>query len=752
MFERRLIGYADKLSVAPGETLSFKVSCLDAGRYHADLVRLEGGDDPGGSGFSERVLPSAFSGEYTGRAQSVQCGSYATIPLDVRLDGLADFSLSAVVLSTTPFKGRQCIVGRWNEPAKRGFALVVTEDGGAGLLLGDGVRDTLVGTGVALPPGRWCHLAARFDSRAARVKVLQTPLEAGPGACIAAGPASVEAEIKLTLRHAEGPLMLAAWNEVELGADHGFDVHPGGAFNGKIARPRIVGCTVPDPELAGLAELTPPPALAGSVLGWWDLSRGIGTDEVRDASANGLHGRLHRGPVRAVTGPGWRGANQRWIDAPEEYDAVHFHDDDLLDAGWETDFEFTVPRDLPSGIYAARIRQGAPEGDEHIVFFVRPGRANRYRRVEAPLAFLAPTASYLAYGNYRLRLKPNPIFGPGTPTCVNDAFLARHPELGASLYDVHSDWSGVHFSSRHRPITNLRPRQNRIWGFPADLNIVAWLHHLGVSFEVITDEDLHEEGAGLLGRYRCVLTGSHPEYYSTSMLDAVDAYLEEGGRWMYLGGNGFYWRIAFHPVRPGIIEVRRAEDGTRAWIEAAGEYYHEYNGEYGGLWRRLGRPPNRTVGVGFAAQGFEGSTFYRRAPGADNPRARFIFEGVPGEIIGDFGSVGGGASGEEIDRFDVRLGSPAHALVLASATEHDAAMLRTKEEFLSTIPPMPDRKVRSDLVFFECPNGGAVFSTGSIAWAGALAHESFTNNVARITENVLRRFMDPKPFPLPWSR
>ena len=46
-------------------------------------------------------------------------------------------------------------------------------------------------------------------------------------------------------------------------------------------------------------------------------------------------------------------------------------------------------------------------------------------------------------------------------------------------------------------------------------------------------------------------------------------------------------------------------------------------------------------------------------------------------------------------------------------------------------------------------NGGAVFSTGSIAWAGSLAHNGYDNNVARITENVVRRFLDPRPFDPP---
>jgi N,N-dimethylformamidase len=74
-------------------------------------------------------------------------------------------------------------------------------------------------------------------------------------------------------------------------------------------------------------------------------------------------------------------------------------------------------------------------------------------------------------------------------------------------------------------------------------------------------------------------------------------------------------------------------------------------------------------------------------------------------------------------------------------------VIKTKEEFLTAVPPDPaDPDVRADLVFFETPHGGAVFSTGSIAWAGSLAHEGYRNDVARITENVIRRLLDPEPF------
>jgi N,N-dimethylformamidase len=48
-------------------------------------------------------------------------------------------------------------------------------------------------------------------------------------------------------------------------------------------------------------------------------------------------------------------------------------------------------------------------------------------------------------------------------------------------------------------------------------------------------------------------------------------------------------------------------------------------------------------------------------------------------------------------------------------------------------------------ISYTPPNGGAVFSTSSIAWAGALSHNGYQNNVSRLTENVIRRFLDPAP-------
>ena len=474
-----------------------------------------------------------------------------------------------------------------------------------------------------------------------------------------------------------------------------------------------------------------------------------------DRSPNQLHGQTVNMPARGMKGYNWNGESMDWKQTPEQYGAIHFHDDDVYDAGWEVDFSLTVPADLKSGLYAARLRSGTEE--DYIPFVVKPAKGKEKR-----LAFLLPTASYMAYANEHMATNAGMmelLSGRLAPFDKNSLFLNEHREYGGSCYDSHSDGSGVCYSSRLRPILNMRPKHisalggdgSSLWQFNADTHITDWLEAKGYDFDVITDEDLHYEGLALLKPYRVILSGTHPEYHSLQMWDAMRAYQNQGGRLMYMGANGWYWRVAFHPDCPGLMEVRRNEGGIRTWAADPGEYYHSFTGEYGGLWRNQGRAPQVMLGTGFSAQGFDISAPYHRLPGSFDARAAFIFEGVgKDEVIGDFGLIGGGAAGLEIDRADERLGTPPHTLVLATSQGgHTDIYLVVCEELLVTTPGLggtENELVRADMVFYETPNGGAVWSSSSIAWAGSLSHNQYDNNVSRITHNVLERFLDPAPF------
>jgi len=714
--EKQIVAYVDPWSVVAGDTLDVMVSCQTAGQFRAELVELISGDSrPHGTGFRERPIPTSFTGVHTGRKQALRPGSYAVLP---DIPSLRKMSLCLYVYPT--------LLARDRQPIASGDGLVLEIRNGRLSALLDGGRLEL---DVPMRLRRWQRVLVTYESASGRLGLAQRSFGSGVGERNSDWDARA-----ITVESRQ--LAACDW----LLAAELTDGRINAGFNGRLESPRLVGDAItPDvaDSLLGTASVT-----HVALLGAWDFAQGIATEQIFDLSPAKRHGWTMQMPTRAVRGVRWDGSVQRWQDDPDQYGAIHFHEDDLVDAGWTPDFSWTVPADVPSGVYAVKLSLGGSV--DYVPFFIRPGRGQK----KAPIAYLASTATYLAYANQRFDDMDGTI-GDFKPRYPEDHWLRRHPEVGLSLYDYHADGSGVHFSSRLRPVLNMRPKITT-WSFNADTNITNWLHGIGQLFDVITDEDLHRSGAEILDGYRVVITGTHPEYYSTAMLDALEQWLDGGGRLMYLGGNGFYWRIAYHPDNPAIIEVRRAESGTRAWMSEPGEYYHQLSGEYGGLWRRLGRPPNLLVGVGFAAQGFDGATYYRLQPGALDERVSFIMDGVAAsDVIGNHGTQGGGAAGEEIDRLDEALGSPPHAICIASSENHRPGMLRVVEEIHMTHLELQGPKVRADMVFFETPAGGAVFSTGSISYAGALAHNGFDNDIARITGNVLERFLDGSPFDYP---
>lgn len=478
----------------------------------------------------------------------------------------------------------------------------------------------------------------------------------------------------------------------------------------------------------------------------WDFALEMSSQRVVDISGNEHHGELVNVPTRAMKGYLWDGSAYNWPEHPAHYGAIHFHDDDLHDCGWQTDFTFEVPQDLASGLYCVHL--SCDEGEDYIPFVVRPCTGTK----QADLALLLPSAGYWAYANrhtiidYEGREQVKGAFVSVDSTAL---YLHHHPELGLSTYDKHRDGSGVCYSSRLRPILSMRPNE-ALWQLPADTHIIDWLEQEQIAFDVITEDDLDHHGYALLAPYRCVMTGTHPEYPSLAMLDAYQQFQSSGGRFIYFGGNGFYWRVSFQAQTPGLMEMRRGEDGIRAWLAEGGEYYHALSGELGGMWRRMGRAPQSVAGTGMTAQGFDRSTYYERTAASFDPRAEFIFEGIAAhEHIGDFGILGGGAAGWEIDRADVTLGTPPHALMVATATDFSANYHWMKEELTHTHAAITGETcphVHCDMVFYETENGGAVFATSSIAWAAALAHNNYDNNVSRLSRNVIERFLDPSAF------
>jgi len=723
-----ITGYVDRLSARPGGTIAFKISSQLRADYVADLVRIRHGDpNPAGPGMKVEPVDIAFGGTFPSRSQAVQLGSWAVTEAPVPLDAAPTLTLGATIWPTLPGDGRQTVVALGDPDAGDGIALEIGPDGAA-LVVATAAGPRRLATGAPLSGRTWYRLRATVDFASGAVSVTQATVRRLPGV----EPLhTAEAVLPGVARPADAPFTAAAAGTAA----------PARFFNGKIERPFLAAAAVDAADHAAIES----GGMPAGVLVAWDFGRGIDTERVFDAGLAGRHGRVVNLPTRGMMGAHWSGREMCWRHAPEDYGAIHFHDDDLHDCGWETDFSFTVPEGMPSGIYGARLRC---EGHEDVIpFYVRPAPG-----AENAILFVGSSFTFQAYanharGNFDAAFRARVAEWGAYPHNADD-----HHDYAHSTYNTHRDGSGVALSSRLRPMLTMRPgyltfndpKGSGLRHFPADSHLVDWLEQRGFAFDVCCDEDVDEEGVDALRPYRVVLTGSHPEYHTPASLDAWTGYAGSGGRIMYMGGNGFYWRIARNPAIPGAMEIRRTEGGIRTWAAEPGEYWNQLDGGYGGLWRRSGRPPQRLVGVGFSSQGLFEAGWYRRAPGAADPRAAWMFDGVDGEVLGDFGLSAGGAAGFELDRADVALGTPPNAIVVAVSEQVGPSFFTVPEELLSKHRSIngepPDALIRADMTYFETPDGGAVFSTGSITFCGSLSHNGYDNPVSRLVGNVLRRF------------
>ncbi len=760
-----LNGYTDKLSVKAGDRLQCMVSVEGASRVDAQLVKLIHGDEnPLGPGFVEQEITAPWAAglnrDWPARRQYAQKGNFLIVddPQD-RLAVTDSFTLHEFIQPTLPTGGRQAILGRWDVDAMRGHALGINAGGLLEFWIGDGRTVDAVQAEVPLVARIWYLVVASWDARSGRATLHQVGVVNRYNSLLSKiVPYDYRSHVGTVLRvrpaHGTGiPFLIGGASDTNPARGR----HVALCYNGKIDRPGVLDRCLDAEEVAALAAGAPSPADAR--LACWDTTAGYGDhgigDLVQDVGPWALHARGVNSPVRGQTGWNWQGRNDCFRLAPQEYGAIEFHDDALTDCRWEPTFAWTVPAELASGVYAIRLRAGDAirSAEDHLPLFVRAARP------KAPICLLMPTASYLAYANGLLSIEASvgqaitasvAILQP-----VDVAYYKDGAEFGLSTYDHHRDGEGVCFTSSRRPILNMRPRYrfpgvSWPWQFPADLSIVAWLEHMGYDYEVLTDEDLHRDGVAAIAPYRVVINGTHAEYYSEPMLDATEDYLAGGGRVMYLSGNGYYWVVGFKRDEPWVMEVRKLEAGSRAWQARPGEHYLQSTGERSGLWRHRNRAPQKIVGTGFASEGMDESVPFKRMPDSWHRSVSWIFDGVEGEVIGDFGLAGNGAAGVEIDRYDLTLGTPPHARILASSEMFSDNYPLVQEEILYNHPGMGGTQhphVRADMVYFTTPNDGAVFAPSSIAWGQALPCFGFDNNVSRVMKNVLDAFARAGPLP-----
>jgi len=315
--------------------------------------------------------------------------------------------------------------------------------------------------------------------------------------------------------------------------------------------------------------------------------------------------------------------------------------------GWSDDFTVPVDAAWPSGLHAVTLT--GPLGmRRHVPFVVRPAApVNR-------LAVLLPTLTHNAYNSWGGHSQ---YTWDAVPT--NRYVTLRRPFANADLEGPgHADvrWHG-------------------------DLLLLRWLKDNAFAYDCYQDLDLHT--GDWLGRYRAVLLGSHPEYWTLTMRGKLADYLSGGGRVVSPGGNVLYEPVDL--ADGGATAVHRDPFGNRIPYAAHG------------------LPPHEVVGNSYVEASF--LTFGPYEVLAEHP-----FLAGTGLTAGSrFGHTGrnGPASGWEVDATPPGLPG---ARVVASGVQEGGA----------------------DMVHFTRGSGWA-FAVGSLTYVGALDDPV----VSRVLRNAL---------------
>ncbi len=439
--------------------------------------------------------------------------------------------------------------------------------------------------------------------------------------------------------------------------------------------------------------------------------------------------------------------------------------------GWPSGFDLKLPVDWPSGAYRITVTAAGGAATYDHLFVLRPRSPGGGDR----LLFVTASATWTAYNDWGGSNAYEGITGPNgdqfspllsierpwargfiqLPAEAPRVTLQAPPMIAAQPRYPHMEWA---FATGHS-----KKYASAGWA-SYDRHFVDWAEGEGYEVDVITQHDLHFRPE-LLEGYRCLVMVGHDEYWSWAMRDAVDRFVEQGGRVARFAGN-FMWQI-------------RMEEGGRRQVC----YKYRARAEdplYGGPQQRftstsweapeVGRHGAATFGLNAArgiyagwgacaARGAKGFPIYRPA--------HWAFAGT-GLSYGDLLGAEAQIFGYEVDGLDyeIRGGLPFPsepeavpdgleilALGLASLGEEgdwldpEASWLKHDDSaFVAEVllgasgPEAIDQVKRGCGMIVTFRRGkGEVFHAGSCEWvAGLLRRDPM---VMQVTRNVLDRFL-----------
>ena len=332
-------------------------------------------------------------------------------------------------------------------------------------------------------------------------------------------------------------------------------------------------------------------------------------------------------------------------------------------------------------------------------------------RPKSPLAVLASNITWNAYNNFGGRsnyIHPDQL--PPTPTANARLELKRYTDPDHVTYDYET-YAPLSFDrpepfcsvgENEQPMDPIEGRQACHLA-QAEWRLLAWLEREGFAYDYYAETQLHT-GVLDLSQYRVLILNVHPEYWSRTMYQRVKTWVQnEGGKLMYLGGNGINCLVDFVDDFTVIYQNGNGRELKQRGLESRFQMKEESEANL--------------LGVVFTEAGAMTAAPYR----VIDP-THWVFAGAGLHHDDLFGQQSlhrrceGGASGHETDKLSPY--SPANVQLLAQGTNVNQG--------------------GADMIYYPTSSGGEVFSAGSITWPACVLVD---DAVSVITANVLRRFL-----------
>jgi hypothetical protein len=436
--------------------------------------------------------------------------------------------------------------------------------------------------------------------------------------------------------------------------------------------------------------------------------------------------------------------------------------------GWPAFLSWTIPEGLPSGGYLVEIRDETTTLREVIGhhLFIHRG----HQRTPGALALVAATSTWSAYNDWGgashyygtnpeaprgrathlAALRPwarGQVWLPkGAPRSVN----ANRPRAPGPARYENVEWAFINGYTRYYALAGWAAYERPF---------LQWAEANGYVFDVFSQDELHDDPA-LLDDYPCTVFVGHDEYWSREMRDAVDGYVDRGGRAARFAGN-FLWQIRLERDTQTQVaykyDARRLDPQagtsrmTSAWedpqVDHPGAKTFGVNAlrgiyaAFGGMARRAARGFNvfrpehwafTGTGLGYADMfGDEANIF-----GFEMDGVEYTFEdGLP---------VPTGADGAPEGLQILAMGFA--TLAESSLPEFESSLMlgdgdaQFRNSLLGepTTESLERHKRGSGMVVHFTRGQGEVFTAGTCEWVnGLIEGDVFTQ---RITKNVLDRF------------